>query len=217
MLSDDKLITLPETLAIFPLAKAVLLPRQILPLNIFEPRYLAMVEDALKSDRHIGMIQPRSGDAGTDPVPLYGTGCAGRITAFQETDDGRILINLKGVCRFRVLEELSGEKGYRRVRPDWQSYRSDLDEPGDMVMDSEQLENTLRIYLEQHNLQASWEIMRDLPPGQLVDFLIMHLPLAVEEKQTLVEMPGSAERGRKLLTLLEAAAEVKSATIRVLH
>lgn len=217
MLPDDKLNNLPQTLAIFPLAKAVLLPRQILPLNIFEPRYLAMVEDALKSDRHIGMIQPQPGNAGASPETVYGTGCAGRITAFQETDDGRILINLKGVCRFRVVEELSEEKGYRRVRPDWRSYRSDLDDPGDMTMDIRQLESTLRTYLERHNLQASWEIMRDLPAAQLVDFLTMHLPLAVEAKQTLVETPNVADRSQLLLSLLQADGNDDQETRRVLH
>lgn len=214
---NDMVEDLPETLAIFPLAKAVLLPRQILPLNIFEPRYLAMVEDALKSDRHIGMIQPQAAHGESIPVPVYDTGCAGRITAFQETEDGRILINLKGICRFRIVEELESERGYRRVRPDWRSYMSDLEDPQDSTVDMSHLETTLRGYLESHDLQASWDAMRELPAAQLVDFLAMHLPLAVEDKQTLVELPSASERARALLSVLPLPSGDAPVSNRILH
>lgn len=208
---------LPATLAIFPLANAVLLPRQVLPLNIFEPRYLCMVQDALRSDRHIGMVQPRPTAGTQDPVPVYGIGCAGRITTFQETDDGRLLIRLTGVCRFQAVEEMALHNGYRRVRPDWQPYRADLGAPPEPPMGFAQLEGTLRSYFQQHQLEASWEALSALPPALLVDFLAVNLPFDVEEKQALVEAPGVIERAKRLQTALEMAVRVADRPGTTLH
>ena len=215
--SDSSQVELPDVLAIFPLPSAVLLPRQILPLNIFEPRYLSMVEDALKSGRFIGMIQPMSSQAGADPIPVYRIGCAGKITSFQETEDGRFLIQLKGICRFRVAEEIYAEKGYRRVRPDWQPYLADLDDAPESPVGLAELENSLRGYLEFNGLKINWEMLRKLPPTHLVDFLTVNLPLEVEEKQALVELPSAAERAQVLRSTLEFAVSPTGAPNQKLH
>lgn len=209
-------IELPEVLAIFPLANAVLLPRQILPLNIFEPRYLAMVEDALCAGRHIGMIQPTS-KAASEPVPVYPVGCAGRITSFQETQDGRFLIQLTGVCRFEIAEELALHKGYRRVCPDWQRYRADLEEGSGAAVSVDELEESLRSYLEMNGLRLDWETLHKLPASHVVDFLAINLPLDVEEKQALVETPSAAERAQMLRSTLEIAVKGAGAPDQRLH
>ena len=141
---------LPAILPVFPLPGVLLLPRGRLPLNIFEPRYLNMVSDALGRERMIGMVQP---SATVDhPVPeeavLYQVGCAGRITAFSETEDGRLLITLTGVVRFRIVEEVGGLHGYRRVRPDYTAYRQDLDEDPSRLEDREALHLLVRRYFD---------------------------------------------------------------------
>lgn len=215
--SDSTATTLPDRLAIFPLPSAVLLPRQILPLNIFEPRYLCMVEDALRTGRHIGMIQPMPAGAASDPIPVYRIGCAGRITSFQETEDGRFLIQLTGICRFRVAEEFHCEKGYRRIRPDWQPYLGDLEDTPEAAVSLEELENSLRDYLEINGLKINWEMLRKLPPAHLVDFLTVNLPLEVEEKQALVELPSAVERAEVLRSTLEIAAKTTGASNQRLH
>src|SRR5690348_16202720 len=120
---------LPAVLPIFPLVGVLLLPRGKLPLNIFEPRYLNMTRDALGGDRLIGMIQPTGEERQGHPPALYPTGCAGRITAFSETDDGRFLITLTGIARFDVAREIETVRGYRRVLPRWDRFAADLSEP----------------------------------------------------------------------------------------
>ncbi len=215
--SDPTETNLPDSLAIFPLPSAVLLPRQILPLNIFEPRYLCMVEDALRTGRHIGMIQPMPAGGASDPVPVYQIGCAGRITSFQETEDGRFLIQLTGICRFRVAEEFHSEKGYRRIRPDWQPFLGDLEDTPEAAVSFEELENSLRDYLEINGLKINWEMLRKLPPAHLVDFLTVNLPLEVEEKQALVELPSAVERAEVLRSTLEIAAKTTGVSNQRLH
>src|SRR5580698_5813033 len=117
---------LPDVLPIFPLSGVLLLPRGRLPLNIFEPRYLAMIEGALANGRLVGMVQPSAADSQEPLPPIYHIGCAGRITSFTETEDGRFLISLTGICRFTITEELPIEHGYRRVKPDWEGFLSDI-------------------------------------------------------------------------------------------
>lgn len=214
---DATLDDLPDVLAIFPLPNAVLLPHQTLQLNIFEPRYVAMVEDALAAGRHIGMIQPRPTAVVGDPVPVYPVGCAGRITSFQETDDGRFLIVLTGVCRYRVLEELALERGYRRIRPDFQSFRSDLEDASAARVDLRSLEDSLKSYLEMNGLKLNAQLLRKLPGAQLVDFLTVNLPLEVEDKQALLESSSSVDRARLLRSALEIAVKSSGAPDQRLH
>jgi len=201
----SRLEDLPQLLPVFPLPGVLLLPEGRLPLNIFEPRYLAMVQDALGWGRLIGMIQP-SGPAepGCEP-PLFDVGCAGRISAFSETEDGRILLTLTGVCRFKLARELDGVRGYRRVSPDWQPYRADLDEPQDPKLTTERLLAALRPYLRLKNIDLNWKTLQGASPLVLSVSLPMALPFEAREKQALLEAPDIDTRAETLLALLEMA------------
>jgi Lon protease-like protein len=203
---------LPNVLPIFPLTGVLLLPRGRLPLNIFEPRYLAMTRDALGGERLIGMIQPNQpqddnrGRGSAANPPVYRTGCAGRITAFTEADDGRYLITLTGVSRFRVAEELPLLSGYRRIVPDWAAFARDLeaDEPADF--DRERLARGLRAFFSQQGLKADWEAIEKAPIEHLVTSIAMMCPFPPSEKQALLEAADLGERARLLATLVEMAA-----------
>lgn len=196
---------LPETLPIFPLSGVLLLPFRQLPLNIFEPRYLNMTLDALGSGRLIGMIQPTPGPQSVDPPTIYPVGCAGRITAFNETDDGRLLINLTGVCRFRFEQELELVRGYRRVRPLWQEFVTDLDEPEPFEFDTASMEPTLSAYFDVKGIKVDWKALRELPAAEMVDFLSMNLPFAPEEKQALLESVTTEDRSSIMCALIDMA------------
>ena len=197
---------LPEVLPVFPLSNAVLLPGGGLPLNIFEPRYLNMVEDALQGGRLLGMIQPRDDD---DVPALRDVGCAGRITQYAETADGRLEIVLTGVCRFRIAEEIPSVRGYRLVQPDWSLFRHDYD---DQAVSDSQLrlfKAVLRSYLEQQEMQVDWELLDKLDVTQLSSNLVSVLPLAAEEKQLLLESPDLGQRLTLFSSLLgESASSV---------
>ena len=147
---------LPEIIPVFPLEGALLLPRGQIPLNVFEPRYLAMVDDALAGKRIIGLIQPKE-DADDDFPQLRSVGCAGRITGFSETDDGRYLITLTGLARFRILEEVPTRTPYRVCRVTAEPFRADFDISGEADVDREQLLSAFRAYLAAHDLEADWD------------------------------------------------------------
>ena len=191
---------------IFPLPGAVLLPGGRLPLNIFEPRYLAMVDDALGQGRVIGMIQPDPTRPNTPTGPgLYRVGCLGRISSFSETDDGRYLITLTGVTRYAVAVELEMRRGYRRVRADFTRFERDLEPDADGV-DREALLKALRAYFAARGFEANWEAINEMPDPVLVATLAMVCPFEPPEKQALVEAPTTAERAQALLALLEMGA-----------
>lgn len=196
---------LPDSLPIFPLGGVLLLPRGQLPLNIFEPRYLSMVDDTLGGARMIGMVQPRE-DCGCakDDTEVFPVGCAGRISSFEETADGRMLINLTGICRFRIGEELAlADGGYRRVRPDWSDFRHDLTPPkdGDLCRDS--LVPLLKAYMKDQGLSCSWAAVDTAPDEKLITCLSMICPFAADEKQLLLEAPTLADRAKILQSLLQ--------------
>ncbi len=199
------LADLPEVLPVFPLPGALLLPRARLPLNIFEPRYLAMLDDTLKSEhRLIGMIQPL-GDS-SQPPKLHKIGCAGRVTSFSETEDGRYLIALSGVCRFRIEGEVDGFTPYRRVRPDWEDFEGDLDGPEqDRGFDREGFLALLKQYFEAANLSSDWGSLQDAPAEMLINSLSIMCPFSVEEKQALLETPRLGDRRDTLCALLRFA------------
>jgi Lon protease-like protein len=199
-------IALPDILPIFPLAGVLLLPRGRLPLNIFEPRYLAMTRDALAGERLIGMIQPSDLSVGEMNPPVYPIGCAGRLTQFSETDDGRYLITLTGVSRFRIIEELPLLDGYRRVVPDWRPFASDRQPPGEPGFDRARLVRGLKGYFAQRQIQADFEAIEKAPGEYLVTSLAMACPFAPNEKQALLEAADPDERARLLTTLVEMAA-----------
>lgn len=198
---------LPDILPIFPLNGVLLLPGGQLPLNIFEPRYLAMTDAALKDSRLIGMIQPRDIPrtlADDDSVGLYETGCAGRITSFEETNDGRYLITLTGVARFRVAEEAGIEKGFRRVRPTW-AYPKDRETADCLGIDRGRLNRMLETYFSQQGLSCNWDAIEDAPDNRLITCLAMICPFDAREKQALLEAPCCKERAGLFMTLLEMA------------
>jgi len=202
---------LPQTLPVFPLTGVLLLPRGKLPLNIFEPRYLAMTEDALRGDRLIGMMQPVEEDASGDQPPVFPVGCVGRITQFSETDDGRYLITLTGLCRFRIDRELPLFCGYRRVAPDFASYQSDF-ETDRSNFDRARLLGALKVYLKLKQLSAEWDSIENAPGERLITCLSMICPFLPREKQALLESPTLAERAQVLTVLLEMAVLEGAAT-----
>lgn len=208
---------MPGVLPIFPLAGALLLPRQQLPLNVFEPRYLNMVLDALGNGRMIGMIQVDPEAEEEDPPKVYPVGCAGRITAFNETEDGRLLINLTGVCRFVIREELQIVRGYRRVAPNWQTFAADLAAPGEFELDMEHFESVMQAYFAAKQLEVKWDALKRLAPRCIVDFLSANLPLSVDEKQLLLEAEDPCSRSSLLVSVADFAVRAASDARQTRH
>ncbi len=204
---SQRLARLPREFAIFPLSGALLLPHARLPLNIFEPRYLAMTEDALGEGRMFGMIQPDPSHAELPTGPaLFAIGCLGRITAFSETDDGRYLITLTGLVRFRIEQEIEMRRGYRRVRADLATFAHDLRTPEAEKVEREPMLAALKSYLAVRALGADWKALETLPEERLVGTLSMLCPFSATEKQALLEAPTEAARAEILLTLLRMNA-----------
>jgi Lon protease-like protein len=203
----DPLAPLPAAVPVFPLTGALLLPRGVLPLNIFEPRYLAMVRDAMAAtgaaNRIIGIIQPR---ADGEPPPLYDVGCLGRIGDYRETEDGRILIALTGVSRFRIQAELGRTTLYRQVVADYHGFAADQDEPEPLAAAARAgLEDVLRPYLDAQGLSADWEAVHDADDEALVTTLASVCPFDPVEKQALLEADGLPDRAATLTALMTFA------------
>ncbi|WP_373355227.1 LON peptidase substrate-binding domain-containing protein [Pseudoroseicyclus sp. CXY001] len=192
---------LPGTLALFPLPGAVLLPRARLPLQIFEPRYLAMLDDVLKTpERLIGMIQPTRDDR------LQAVGCAGRVTSFSETDDGRYMITLTGRSRFRVTEELESFTPYRRAEVDWAEFRADRGPAeADAALDREDFLGLLQRFFRNEGLSTDWDALEAAEDEIMINALSMLCPFEPEDKQALLEAPSLTERRQVLQTLIEFA------------
>lgn len=202
-----KAIELPQVIPVFPLPGSILLSRGQLPLNVFEPRYLNMVDDAMAGDRVIGLIQPLGG-LGVQP-PLARVGCAGRITSFNETSDGRYLITLTGICRFRVTSELQVKTPYRQVYADFAPFEADLRAPDPGAdFDRQGFLDALRPYLEHRGLNVDWDTAEAAPQEALINSLAMALPFEPPEKQALLEAETLDARAEALTALLriEAAA-----------
>ncbi len=196
---------LPETLPLFPLPGALLLPRGQMPLNIFEPRYLAMIDAAIAGDRLIGMIQPDPAAATGLSLPaLYRTGCAGRITQLAETGDGRYLVQLTGIARFHVVEELPAAALFRQARVDFTPFDGDL-EPrrGEDAVNRNAILAALRAFSEANQIQIDWKNVGDAPNEALVNALCMMAPFGVAEKQALLEAFDLRTRGDMLVALTE--------------
>jgi Lon protease-like protein len=206
MTSYRKVFDLPEVIPVFPLDGAMLLPGGVLPLRIFEPRYLNMIDDAMAGDRMIGMVQTGGASDRRRPA-LARVGCVGRITSYAETGDGKYLIALTGVCRFRTGEELSLPKPYRQVRAAYAPYVEDLDDADDaQEFERAPFMGLLRRYLDRKGLAAEWEAVASAPGPALVNSLCMALPFEPAEKQALLEAPGLDERRAALEALLEIDA-----------
>ncbi|HTH97646.1 MAG TPA: LON peptidase substrate-binding domain-containing protein [Stellaceae bacterium] len=193
---------LPASLPVFPLSGAMLLPRGRLPLNIFEPRYLAMIDDALAGDRLIGMIQPID-DSEATPV-LHRVGCVGRLTSVAE-EGRRYIITLNGVCRFAVGEELTSMRGYRRIVPEWSEFQSDYHHDVGVLDDRPRLIAGLKSYFKRHDLAADWTAIEKVDDERLVTSLAMVCPFQPVDKQALLEAPNLTARGKLLTGLVEMA------------
>ncbi|GER01580.1 ATP-dependent protease [Iodidimonas gelatinilytica] len=197
--------SLPGVLPVFPLMGALLLPRGEMPLNIFEPRYLRMVRDVMGGDRMIGMVQPVDEGQEGDPA-LYGIGCAGRICSFVETEDGRFLITLKGVTRFKIVEELSSMTPYRQVKADYAPYEGDRLTPmPDAGIARADLIDRLTKFLDRRGLSAEWSAIEKAPDELLINSLAMICPFSPAEKQALLEAKSLRARTRTMISLMEFA------------
>lgn len=205
----------PATIPVFPLPGALLLPRGQMPLNIFEPRYLAMVDEALRTDRVIGMIQPEDETAGPAPR-LYDVGCAGRITRFAETGDGRYLLSLTGIARFRVVEELAPATGFRRCRVTYAPFETDFQaRAGEAEVDRAGVLKALRDFVEATDLKVDWKGIEEAPNEALVNALCMMSPFGPREKQAMLEAPDLKTRAEILVAVTEielARADDESGT-----
>lgn len=204
-----RLADLPEEIAVFPLSGALLLPQGRLPLNIFEPRYLAMTLDSLARGRMFGMVQPDAHlPPGAHGPGLFGVGCLGRLCSFSETEDGRLLVTLAGVTRFRIAGELPpAPGGYRRIRADYAPFAADLAvQPGPPPYDKAELLAALRAYFHARGIEANWDAIEQSCDAMLVTTLSMVCPFDIAEKQALLEAPDCAERARMLVALMRMGA-----------
>jgi Lon protease-like protein len=204
---------LPDVIPVFPLPGALLLPRGQMPLNIFEPRYLAMVDDSLRAGhRLIGMIQPDTGNPGPPDKPaLFRVGCVGRITQFAETGDGRYLIQLTGISRFAIDHELSVATPYRQCRVTYLPFTDDfVARKGEDAVDREALLGALSAFLKANKLQADWEGIENAPNEALVNALAMMSPYGSAEKQALLEAPDLKTRAEILVAVTEMDLAKKS-------
>ena len=202
-----RLQDLPETLPLFPLSGVLLLPRSRLPLNIFEPRYLALIDDALKTDhRLVGMVQPLGNVPAEAAGKLQRIGCAGRLTRLIETDDNRYLITLTGISRFRITAEMSGFQPYITASVSWSSFERDIGavEP-EADFDRPKFMSVLERYFQTSKLTPDWESLKLADEELLINSLSMLCPFAPEEKQALLEAPNLQNRRETLVTLMEFA------------
>lgn len=202
---DPTIDLLPRRIPIFPLSGVVLFPRSRLPLNIFESRYLTMFVDAFACGRMIGMIQPVDPDCPETIPAVYGTGCAGRIVSFSETEDGRFLVALNGVCRFRVERELEPVSGYRLIEPTWTEFAEDLEPSAQTNIDRCRLTSGLKCFFKLHDMSANWSHIECTPDERLINSLAMICPFTAGEKQALLEAPDLAHRANLLIALIEMA------------
>lgn len=212
---------LPAVIPVFPLAGVLLLPRTRLPLNIFEPRYLAMVDAAMDTYRLIGMVQPKESDGEKSAkADLMAVGCAGRIVEYSETEDGRYLITLAGLARFRVMGERTAKTPYREVAADYAPFAADMESDDDVPIARERLLAALKPYLADHAMKTDWKSIEEAPPPSLVNALSMICPFDAKEKQALLEATSVKERAEALIALLEianAAATITRGPKQPLH
>ena len=197
----DAAASLPSQIPIFPLPNALLLPGGQLPLNIFEPRYLAMIEDALgASGRLIGMVQPIEEEG-----ELFGIGCAGRISYFQETGDGRYMIALNGVSRFRLQDHQVTSRGYRLADVGWEEFITDLEDGEGGIGNRDHMFSVMRRYFDQRGFEADWDQIEQSDDNSILNTLAMVCPFDVAEKQALLEAEGMSRRADLLVAMMEMA------------
>lgn len=200
---------IPEIIPILPLPQALLLPRGHIPLNIFEPRYIDMIDHVLAHDRIIGMVQPRlDADQADDHPTLHDIGCCGRLTTYNETKDGRYLITLTGICRFNILEEMESPKFFRQCRILVAPWQDDFHVGfGEDSVDRKALLAIFRSYLQANDLEADWESVTQTSNEVLVNSLSMMSPYGIAEKQALLEAPDLKTRADTLVAITEIALQ----------
>jgi Lon protease-like protein len=194
---------LPQTIPLFPLEGAILLPRGVLALNIFEPRYLNMIDDALGGERLIGMIQPATGEALSATPELADVGAIGRITTFSETDDGRYLVTLTGIARFDLERELSAGTPYRQAFVSYDNFAEDFSPASDRGIDRTFLINTLKTYAALHGFQVDWDSVEQAPTETVINVAAQICPFDAAAKQALLETVTLDDRNRALIALLQ--------------
>ena len=196
---------MPERLPLFPLAGALMLPRGQMPLNVFEPRYLDMVDAALSGNRVIGMIQPVDDPSGDDTkTDLFPVGCAGRLTQFVEAEGDRYIITLTGLCRFRLVEELVCETGFRQARVSYADFADDFEaRKGEEAVDRADLLRALKAYVAAEDLEINWREVNAAPTEALVNALSMMCPFGSREKQALLEAHDLSSRAAILVAMTE--------------
>ena len=205
MISLNSIEDLPKRIPIFPLTGAVLFPGTQLPLNIFESRYIQMIDDALaSSERMIAMIQPANTTHDNNSKILKNVGCVGRITSFNEAEDNRYLITLTGLVRFYIKEELDTTTPYRQIIPDYMNFKSDMDTQDVTSINREKLLALIKRYLEHKKLLADWEIIQQTPTEQLINYSGILVPFTPEEKQLLLESKTIVERCNALEALFQS-------------
>ena len=194
---------LPKTISIFPLSNFIFFPQTTVPLNIFEPRYIQMVDDAMKANRIIGMVQPKITNQ-TIPI-LYNVGCAGKITSFNETEDGRYLIVLDGISRFKILEELNNDKLYRECKVNFDKFSNDMNNQKEEIKfsDLELIFKNLKSLFNKQGYTINWKELEKQSLDQTINTLSMASPFSLEEKQVLLETANLKERKKKLEEILK--------------
>ncbi|MEN3952782.1 LON peptidase substrate-binding domain-containing protein [Iodidimonas sp. SYSU 1G8] len=196
---------LPDILPVFPLTGALLLPRGALPLNIFEARYRTMIEDALKGRRVIGMVQPRTLESESQEPPVYDIGCAGRLTAFQELEDGRYIITLTGIRRFRIVEELARTTPYRLFKVDYAGFMRDFEPETAHSANRDYFLKLIRQYVDLQGYQVDWDMIENTDTETLIHASSTLAPWAPNEKQALLEAADIERRYQTLIALYEMA------------
>tara|TARA_Y100001936_G_C15919791_1_gene583358 strand:- start:184 stop:837 length:654 start_codon:yes stop_codon:yes gene_type:complete len=193
---------LPEIIPIFPLDKCVLLPKAILPLNIFEPRYLEMIDDAMKKNKYIGIIQPSI--TKKKKIDTERVGCLGKVSTYVENDDGTLIIKLTGVCRFNIIEEIENKVSYREMRVAYDAFNDDLViEDNTDTIDREKLLNVISDYLNVNDLTTDWSVITDTDTDILINAFAMLSPFTAKEKQALLEARNIENRSEILIALSE--------------
>ena len=197
-----KTIKLPEIIPVFPLSNFIFFPKTTVPLNIFEKRYLEMIDDAMKGDRIIGMIQPKESNQNL-PL-LYNIGCAGKITSFNETDDGRYLIVIAGISRFKISQEIKTENLYRKCKVDYSNFKSDLDDTKEEIKfsDLELIFKNLKSLFDKQGYLINWKELEKQSLDETINALSMASPFSLEEKQILLETTNLDKRKKKLEEIL---------------
>ena len=199
-----KISDLPKKIPVFPLSNFIVFPQTTVPLNIFEPRYIDMINDSMKSDKLIGMIQPKTSENFDGPPNLFGIGCVGKITTFKETDDGRYLIELKGLIRFETISEIISENKYREFQVDFKKFEHDLDNKKEELKfsDLELIFKDLKSLFKKRGFIINWKALEKQSLDETINALSMASPFSLEEKQVLLEAKNLNERKDKIAEIL---------------